>query len=81
MNRSVSVVIPTYNRAALLPYAVDSALAQSNRPLEIIVVDDGSKDATEDVCKRYGDAVTYVRQPNAGASRARNMESRSPAAT
>jgi glycosyltransferase involved in cell wall biosynthesis len=68
----VSVVIPTYNRARLLPAALDSVLAQTYRNWEIVVVDDGSTDDTEAVVGRYGDVVRYVRQPNGGVGAARN---------
>jgi len=67
----ISVVIPTYNRSALVVEAVESALHQSIPPNEIIVVDDGSTDDTERVLARY-DRVRYVRQANAGQSSARN---------
>jgi glycosyltransferase involved in cell wall biosynthesis len=69
---TISVVIPTYNRATLLPEAIESALGQSYAPVEIIVVDDGSKDDTEAVVRRFGAAVLYVSQPNAGVGVARN---------
>lgn len=69
---SISVVIPAYNAAATLGTAIDSILAQSFQPLEIIVVDDGSSDRTGEVAQAYGESVTYVRQDNAGPSRARN---------
>jgi glycosyltransferase involved in cell wall biosynthesis len=68
----VSVVIPTYNRAQRIARAIDSVLAQTGVDCEIIVVDDGSRDATGDVLKPYGDRVRYVRQGNAGPSAARN---------
>lgn len=68
----VSVVIPTYNSATVLPDAIDSVLAQSRRADQIIVVDDGSSDDTAEVCHRYGKAVDYLRQANLGASAARN---------
>lgn len=68
----VTVVIATYNRADYLPEAIDSALAQSYGPLEIIVVDDGSTDATREVAMRYGASVTYVWQSNAERGAARN---------
>jgi glycosyltransferase involved in cell wall biosynthesis len=71
MGRAVSVVVPTYNYAAFLPRCIESVLSQSLKPLEIIVVDDGSTDNTETVVSRYN-GVTYVRQDNAGVSRARN---------
>jgi GT2 family glycosyltransferase len=75
MNERVSVVIPTYDRAYCVANAIDSALAQTHRDLEIIVVDDGSRDDTGELVRaRYGDEprVRYVRQSNAGVGAARN---------
>ena len=70
---SVSVVIPAHNYAHYLPCAIDSVLAQTRGALEVIVVDDGSTDATREVVARYRDArVRYVWQENAGLSAARN---------
>lgn len=69
---TISAVIPTYNAAHLVVDAIDSALAQTVRPDEIIVVDDGSSDNTASVLERYGDRIRYVVQENAGASAARN---------
>jgi len=68
----VSVVIPTYNRAARVPSAIESVLRQGVDDLEIVVVDDGSTDDTESVVARYGAVVRYVRQPNRGVGAARN---------
>lgn len=71
---TVSVVVATYNRAEYLAVALDSLLAQTLPPIEIIVVDDGSNDATGDVVRRYGNAVRYFRQPrNQGKSAALNL--------
>jgi len=68
----VSVVIPTYNRAALLPRAIDSVLAQTNPPLEILVVDDGSTDTTERLIGDCYPQVSALTQENQGVSAARN---------
>ena len=71
----VSVIIPCYNAADWLSEAIDSCLAQTHRPLEVVVVDDGSTDASLDVARRYAerhDAVRAVTQPNRGAPAARN---------
>jgi glycosyltransferase involved in cell wall biosynthesis len=68
----VSVVIPTYNYSHFILDAVKSVLAQDLRDLEIIVVDDGSKDNTSDLIKPYTDRVKYIHQENAGLSAARN---------
>lgn len=68
---AISAVIPTYNRAALVGRAIESVLRQEVAADEIIVVDDGSVDATEAVVARYT-GVRYVRQPNAGGAAARN---------
>ncbi len=69
---SVSVIIPTYNRAPLVGEAIDSLLSQSRPPDEIIVVDDGSTDHTADVLAHYGSSIAVITQPNAGLSAARN---------
>jgi glycosyltransferase involved in cell wall biosynthesis len=71
-SRLVSVIITVYNGAAYLGEAIDSVLAQSYRPLELIVLDDGSTDGSGDVAQRYGPALRYVRQQNAGMGGARN---------
>ena len=68
----ISVVIPTYNRAGIVPKAIDSVLAQTYPAAEIIVVDDGSKDDTRAVLASYGSRITAISQPNGGLSAARN---------
>jgi glycosyltransferase involved in cell wall biosynthesis len=72
---SVSVVIPTYNRAHLLGRSVRSVLAQTYADFELVVVDDGSTDGTPEVLKAFGDPrVRYVAlSRNAGAGAARNV--------
>lgn len=69
---TVSCVIPVYNGAAHLGDAIDSVLGQTRSPTEVIVVDDGSTDATPQVAKSYGDRIRYVRQQNRGPAAARN---------
>jgi len=69
---AISVVIPTYNRARLLPRALASALAQVRSGDEVIVVDDGSTDGTPAVLAAYSDRVRSVRTVNRGAGAARN---------
>lgn len=72
----VSVIIPTYNRAPILPRALESVISQSYEPLEIIIVDDGSTDNTAAVIKAWQAKTTrsikYVYQSNGGCSSARN---------
>jgi glycosyltransferase involved in cell wall biosynthesis len=68
----VSVVIPAYNSAAFLGDALLSVRSQGYAPLEVIVVDDGSTDATPEVVSRLGADLVYVRQPRRGAAAARN---------
>jgi len=73
MNRPlVSVVIPTFNRAATISAAIQSVLQQTYRDIEVIVVDDGSTDETPEVLRRFEDRVRVLRQLNAGPSAARN---------
>lgn len=69
---TVSVVIPTYNRARWLPETVASVLGQSVPPLEVLIVDDGSTDDTATVCAGMPPPVRYLRQANAGVGAARN---------
>ena len=68
----ISVVIPVFNGARFLADAIDSALGQDGVSVEVIVVDDGSTDATARVAAGYGERITYLRQPNRGPSAARN---------
>jgi glycosyltransferase involved in cell wall biosynthesis len=73
MNPKVSVVIPTYNRAATVSRAIESVLAQTVTDLEVIVVDDGSSDDTgKALGEMFGDRIRYYAQTNQGASVARN---------
>jgi glycosyltransferase involved in cell wall biosynthesis len=67
----VSVVIPCFNQAHFLDNAIESILRQTHPCVEIVVVDDGSTDSTEEVARQYPD-VRYVRQPNSGLASARN---------
>jgi glycosyltransferase involved in cell wall biosynthesis len=69
----ISVMIGVYNAERYLAEAIDSVFAQSYRPLELIVLDDGSDDGSGEVARRYGTAaLIYARQPNAGNGSARN---------
>lgn len=73
MGHSVAVIIPTFNRSAVLPRALDSVLAQSIQPEQICVVDDGSTDDTAALIARQYPQLTYLAQDNAGVSAARNL--------
>lgn len=67
----ISVIIPAYNRVHTLARAIDSVRGQTYKVAEIIVIDDGSTDATSEVAKQYED-VLLLRQKNMGVSSARN---------
>jgi glycosyltransferase involved in cell wall biosynthesis len=72
----VSVIIPTYNRAHQIIAAIESALNQTYQEVEVLVIDDGSMDATQEtVTKKYSgnSRVRYFRKQNAGVSSARNL--------
>lgn len=75
MNPKVSIVIPVYNGANYVADAIESALAQTYKNLEVVVVNDGSKDngATEEAIKPYLDKIVYVRKENGGVSSALNV--------
>lgn len=73
MNPKVSVIIPTYERAAKVQRAIQSVLGQTISDLEVIVVDDGSSDGTGQVlAEKFGDQIRYYAQTNQGVSVARN---------
>ena len=68
-----SIVIPTYNRAKLIPHAIEGVLAQTFKDWELVVVDDGSTDNTRAVVEKYaGPRIKYIYQENAERSAARN---------
>ena len=73
-NPLVSIIIPVYNGGNYLAEAIDSALAQTYKNLEIIVVNDGSCDngKTEEIALSYGDKIRYFRKENGGSSSALN---------
>ncbi|MGB6972766.1 MAG: glycosyltransferase, partial [Desulfobulbales bacterium] len=72
MEKFVSIIIPTYNRAYCLQKAIDSVLSQTYPYFELIVVDDGSKDNTANLVENYNSDIVFIRQENKGPAAARN---------
>lgn len=66
----ISIIIPSYNQAEYLPDAIESALTQKVKPLEIIVIDDGSQDKSLEIARKY--PVKVISQVNKGLASARN---------
>jgi len=69
----ISCIVPVFNGERYLKEALESIRAQTYRPLELIVADDGSTDGTAAVAAGYGEQVRYLFQPNAGPAAARNL--------
>jgi glycosyltransferase involved in cell wall biosynthesis len=69
----VSVVIPTYNHARYLPYALDSVLKQDYANIEVFVIDDGSTDGTAQLMKSYQSTINYIYKENGGTPSALNL--------
>jgi glycosyltransferase involved in cell wall biosynthesis len=76
---NISVIIPTFNRADTLGRALDSVLNQTRAPQEVIVVDDGSTDATRELVTNHPAQPRYLYQANGGVSSARNLGIRAAA--
>lgn len=72
MSARVSAIVPAYNAAPYLREAIDSALAQEGAEVEVVVVDDGSTDATPSVIASFGGRIKALRQENRGLPAARN---------
>jgi glycosyltransferase involved in cell wall biosynthesis len=73
---AVSAVIPVHNGADYVAEAIRSALSQTRAPIECLVIDDGSTDATPEVVRQFGQDVVYVRHKRTGVSAARNRGAR-----
>ena len=71
-NPLVSIIIPVYNGENYVSEAIDSALAQTYNNVEIIVVNDGSEDRTDEICKSYGNKIKYIKKENGGVASALN---------
>lgn len=69
----VSIIIPVYNGENYVSLAIESALRQDYENLEVIVVDDGSKDNTSKICQKYKDRIRYIKKENGGVSTALNL--------
>lgn len=72
MKPRVSAIIPNFNYAQYVGEAIESALAQTFKPMEVIVIDDGSTDESISICEKFGKQIKLIRQENAGVSAARN---------
>jgi len=76
INSLVSVIIPTHNRSTTISRTIESVLSQTYKPIELIVVDDGSTDDTVEVLEYFQRSIKLVRQDNRGPSSARNLGAR-----
>lgn len=72
-NPLVSLVIPAYNAEKYIMAAIDSILQQTYSPIELIVVNDGSTDKTEELLRQHQDKFKYFSQKNSGQSAAMNL--------
>lgn len=72
INPKVSIIIPVYNGSNYIKEAIDSALTQTYKNIEVVVVNDGSADATEDIALSYGDRIKYFYKDNGGVATALN---------
>ena len=76
MEKLVSIIVPIYNVEKYLRQCLDSILRQTFRPLEIILVNDGSTDGSDTICQEYAEIderIVYLKKENGGVSDARNV--------
>ena len=74
-NQTFSIIVPVYNVEQYLENCINSVLNQSYRNFQLILVDDGSKDSSGEICDRFAQKdsrVKVIHKPNAGVSAARN---------
>src|ERR1051326_8398643 len=76
MKTRFSVIIPTYNRKRLVLQAIDSIMAQTFKDYEVLIIDDGSTDGTQDALRGYLDRIHFLQQSNQGPEVARNLGAR-----
>jgi len=72
-SQKVSIIIPVYNGENYLKEAIDSALNQTYKNIEVIVVNDGSSDGSEQIAKTYGNQIRYFKKENGGVASALNL--------
>ena len=72
LNELVSVIIPVYNGEKFVASSIESALKQTYNPVEIIVINDGSTDSTQEVLNQFEGKIIVIQQKNAGQADARN---------
>ena len=75
MDDKITVIVPVYNVESYLRKCLDSIIAQTYKNIEIVVVNDGSTDASGEICKEFSEMdhrIIYIEQENAGISAARN---------
>ena len=75
MKKLISIIIPVYNSENYLKKCIDSVLSQTYKDIEVIIVNDGSKDNSDKICKNYADQdsrIKYYSQKNSGVSVTRN---------
>jgi len=73
MKPLVSIIVAVYNGEKYLSEAIESVLAQTYAPIELVVVDDGSQDGTEQIAQKYGSSICYFLQTNQGQPAAQNQ--------
>ena len=72
-NPLVSIIIPVYNGSNYMKEAIDSALVQTYKNIEVIIVNDGSTDNTDEIARSYGDKIRYFKKENGGVATALNL--------